>query len=44
MSKLAKEITTNKAIVTVAANKKDAQKALIQSMLDSNKLKTNHFS
>lgn len=35
MSKLAKEITTNKATLTVAANKKDAQKALIQSMLDS---------
>lgn len=35
MSQLAKEIATNKAAVTVPADKKDAQKALVQSMLDS---------
>lgn len=35
MSKLAKEINMNKAAVTVAADKKDARKALAQSMLDS---------
>ncbi|OKB67602.1 hypothetical protein BHU62_06565 [Serratia marcescens] len=35
MSKLAKEISMNKAAVTVAADKKDARKALAQSMLDS---------
>lgn len=35
MSKLTKEITANKAAVTVNSDKKDAQKALAQSMLDS---------
>lgn len=35
MSKLSKEIEANKAAVTVAADKKEARKALAQSMLDS---------
>ena len=35
MSKLAEEISMNKAAVTVAADKKEAQKALAQSILDS---------
>ena len=35
MSKLTKEIKENKAAVTVTTNKKEARKALAQSMLDS---------
>lgn len=35
MSKLVKEITDNKATTTVNSDKKEAQKALVQSLLDS---------
>ncbi|TNL01433.1 putative rSAM-modified RiPP, XyeA family [Kosakonia cowanii] len=35
MSKLAREITANKAVVTVPADKREVQKALAQSMLNS---------